>query len=1120
MSDQSVRIFALLIGIDDYKAVPKLRGCVRDVIELRTLLINRFKVPETQIKLLTDAQASREGIMNAFKTHLIDNSAIKKGDQIVFHYSGHGSQMNSQSANEPDGLDETLVAWDSRTRAANNKYVYDIPDKTLAGLIDQLAAAKGENITIILDCCHSGSGTREIKLNTRRAPIDLTPLPTDAQGQPIALDAEIVASLGKRGLSGATPSGWDEVLSNHVLLAGCRDAEESNEYRAAPNHVQGAMSYFLLQALSNLQPNSTYSDVHAQVAAQVNMRYRDQMPQCEGQRNRAVFGGATLQRDPFILVQSVNDAQDEVELSAGLLHGLREKTVLALYPEAVKTLADVPTQASARVEVVSSSAISARAKVIDKNTDIKALMRAIITEQQFDKRAVSVSGDDETGLMELRKHIEASPYLTLSESPTDLHVVLTKGAYTIQDGDKKALTEPLKDVAEAVTALTNVARYQRLLTLRNEDVESEIAGKLKLRLRKLQKGKPPSEMEIVASKEGGDIVLDYSPALEKAGECDFIVEIINDSPIRIYPQLFYMDGEYAILTFYPRSGQQEAIEPGKSLFCMKGAGGRNLGITLPESWDWSNEYLKLIGTLTPTDLSTLDQKGLKVPAQTSRDASRSALQMLFDEATQGSRQVRNDVNNADWGTAELPVRIVRKSTKRDLPIDAQDVPVLDNVLTLKKPAGMTGEMTVTPIEASKRGDINGVRPPPGLEAAPDVFQPLGGQGNTRDVGASGVAIDLNIDAVSRAAISESNPLIFERSSSRGDLNADSGVYVVAFDGEDYMLVGQSSLANSNEIAITQVPEPVATSRSVGSTIRFFFYKKMGRFTDELGLRYAVPNGEEAIYSAIDKTVFKPGQTVALMVHGFSSETNWMVTKLLPYLRREVLPYDHCITFDYESFGTGVAANGHELALALQQQCGFTPEDQITVHLYAHSMGCLVSRCAIELPDGATFIDKVVLAGPPNNGTTLATTGKGLAYIVSQALGHFVPGPVGTVLRKGLNQLSKQGAGIADLVVKSAITQQINELAKPDNVPYLSLAGLNSPDPTQQARMQRLAHKMLDVSLDTLFGEQNDGVIGRSSMRSVRNGSYPHLTITEAPCDHFGYYADSVAQQAIQKFIKS
>ena len=62
--------------------------------------------------------------------------------------------------------------------------------------------------------------------------------------------------------------------------------------------------------------------------------------------------------------------------------------------------------------------------------------------------------------------------------------------------------------------------------------------------------------------------------------------------------------------------------------------------------------------------------------------------------------------------------------------------------------------------------------------------------------------------------------------------------------------------------------------------------------------------------------------------------------------------------------------------------------------------------------------------------------------------------------------------------------------------------------------------MLDVSLDTLFGEQNDGVIGRSSMRGVRNGSYPHLTITEAPCDHFGYYADSVAQQAIQKFIKS
>jgi pimeloyl-ACP methyl ester carboxylesterase len=346
------------------------------------------------------------------------------------------------------------------------------------------------------------------------------------------------------------------------------------------------------------------------------------------------------------------------------------------------------------------------------------------------------------------------------------------------------------------------------------------------------------------------------------------------------------------------------------------------------------------------------------------------------------------------------------------------------------------------------------------------------------------------------------------------------VYAIAFDGEDYLLVGQSNKDNPNEIAITHVPEPVITSRSVGSTIRFFFYKKLGIHTDDIGLRYAVLDGDKPVYTAIDKSAFKPSQTVALMVHGFTSETHWMVTGLLPWLRQNVLNYDHCITFDYESFGTGVADNGSQLALALRQQCGFGPDDKITVHLYAHSMGCVVSRCAIELSGGAEMIDKAVLAGPPNNGTTLASTGKGLAFIISQTLGHAVPGPVGTVLRKGIDQLYKQGLGIADLVVQSPMTRQINALAKPDHVPYLALVGLNSPDPTQQARLQRLAHKMLDTGLDLLFGEQNDGVIGKSSLQGVRNGSYPALTKQDVLCDHFGYYVDGVALRTILEFIRS
>jgi hypothetical protein len=67
-------------------------------------------------------------------------------------------------------------------------------------------------------------------------------------------------------------------------------------------------------------------------------------------------------------------------------------------------------------------------------------------------------------------------------------------------------------------------------------------------------------------------------------------------------------------------------------------------------------------------------------------------------------------------------------------------------------------------------------------------------------------------------------------------------------------------------------------------------------------------------------------------------------------------------------------------------------------------------------------------------------------------------------------------------------------------------------------LRRLAKKTLDKALDAVFGEQNDSVIGLSSMKGVRNGAYPKLKIAAVPCDHFSYYSDPQAQAAIKEWI--
>ena len=154
--------YALLVGIDAYPApVNPLRGCVNDIRRVETLLRERLTPAHGQPDpfrplVLTDAQATRQAIVAGFRQHL---RQAGPQDVALFYYSGHGSQAPSPPEFwhlEPDRLDETLVCWDSRLAEPNH---WDLADKELAQLIAEVAVS-GAHVVVILDCCHSGSGTR------------------------------------------------------------------------------------------------------------------------------------------------------------------------------------------------------------------------------------------------------------------------------------------------------------------------------------------------------------------------------------------------------------------------------------------------------------------------------------------------------------------------------------------------------------------------------------------------------------------------------------------------------------------------------------------------------------------------------------------------------------------------------------------------------------------------------------------------------------------------------------------------------------------------------------------------------------------------------------------------
>ena len=104
---------ALLIGINKYRAVPKLQGSLNDVQTMQQILLTRWGFLDKNISMVTDEAATRAGMLAALEQLVKDTGP---NDTVYFHYSGHGSQVEDLNGDETDdGLDETLVPQDGRS---------------------------------------------------------------------------------------------------------------------------------------------------------------------------------------------------------------------------------------------------------------------------------------------------------------------------------------------------------------------------------------------------------------------------------------------------------------------------------------------------------------------------------------------------------------------------------------------------------------------------------------------------------------------------------------------------------------------------------------------------------------------------------------------------------------------------------------------------------------------------------------------------------------------------------------------------------------------------------------------------------------------------------------------
>ena len=232
---------ALLVGIN-YTGTPhQLYGCINDINNMGSYLQNVRKY--NSFIVMTDMsriKPTRSNIIAGFKALL---QGAVSGDELWFHFSGHGILSHDASRDEESGKDSCICPID----VARAGFISDdIIRSNLAALVP-----KGVRLYMVLDACHSGTGC-DLRykyddasyLTNRLAPLPEKYIPNDWSLKQTSYEF-------KR---------YSKTAGEVFCISGCQD-EQTSADAFLGGQASGVVTYLLLNCLNN-NSESTYKWKH------------------------------------------------------------------------------------------------------------------------------------------------------------------------------------------------------------------------------------------------------------------------------------------------------------------------------------------------------------------------------------------------------------------------------------------------------------------------------------------------------------------------------------------------------------------------------------------------------------------------------------------------------------------------------------------------------------------------------------------------------------------------------------------------------------------------------------------------------------------------------------------
>ena len=286
---------ALIVAVGEYPTASKIKpiASVNDVKYIKAAL-NRNGFEEKNIDTLINSKATKKAILTALDQL---STKAKENDIIAIHFSCHGQQIRDQKTielgkDEDDGYDEAFLPYDAMGKYSPTGYKGenhlrddDLYPKLLA-IRKKLGA--GGSMLVLLDACHSGTGTRSESFAVTRG----EPIPFPDPENPLDSIINLSSAEAKQGFFETLT----DSLSNMVVISASSPHQE-NKQVIIKNEEIGSLTYSFYKALNEMTAGNTYELLFEKIRATMQAFIPEQIPMIEGNGRQVIFSGKYKSRE-------------------------------------------------------------------------------------------------------------------------------------------------------------------------------------------------------------------------------------------------------------------------------------------------------------------------------------------------------------------------------------------------------------------------------------------------------------------------------------------------------------------------------------------------------------------------------------------------------------------------------------------------------------------------------------------------------------------------------------------------------------------------------------------------------------------------------------------------------